>query len=85
MTTRSTLTAFSFASPWLLGFAALIVYPFTASLYWSFCRYDLLSPPEFVGTQHYERLATELASTKAVLSTPTVVPESPIESPAWRM
>jgi multiple sugar transport system permease protein len=48
-----------FALPWLVGLAVLVGYPFCASLYWSFCRYDLLSPPEFVGTANYERLAAE--------------------------
>jgi len=48
-----------FISPWLLGFSLLIVFPFAASFYWSFCRYDLLSPPRFVGWENYERLARE--------------------------
>ena len=38
----------------------LTVYPFCASLYWSFCRYDLLSAPRWVGLANYQRLATEL-------------------------
>ena len=52
-------TGWLFASPWVVGFLALIVYPFAASLYWSFCRYDLLSPPEFVGVENYARLSHE--------------------------
>jgi multiple sugar transport system permease protein len=51
-----------FISPWLVGFVLLVCYPFGAALYWSFCSYDLLTPPEFVGTRHYQRLANELAS-----------------------
>jgi len=59
--TKSTsLTPWLFISPWLLGFLLLTVYPFLASLYWSFCRYDLLSPPRFVGLEHYARLASEI-------------------------
>ncbi len=61
-TNRSTLTGLAFISPWLVGFVALVVFPFAASLYWSFCRYDLLTEPRWVGTQNYERLATEIAS-----------------------
>ncbi|MHC2069371.1 carbohydrate ABC transporter permease [Bremerella sp. T1] len=60
--TRSWLTAISFASPWLVGLLALFVYPFVVSLYWSFCRYDLINPPRFVGTENYEQLATEFAT-----------------------
>ncbi len=51
-----------FISPWLAGFALLVLYPFAASLYWSFCRYDLLAPPRFVGLDHYARLADELVA-----------------------
>lgn len=59
---RRLLTGLAFISPWLLGFLLLVAYPFAASLYWSFCRYDLLSPPRPIGTQHYERLVRELQS-----------------------
>ena len=58
----SRLAPLAFISPWLVGFLALIAWPFAASLYWSFCRYDLLSPPEFVGLENYRRLADELAA-----------------------
>ena len=57
---QKSLTGWFFASPWLLGLCLLFVYPFVASLYWSFCQFDLLSPPKFVGTMHYQRLAHEL-------------------------
>lgn len=57
---RHNAAGWLFASPWVLGFLVLYLYPFATSLYWSFCRYDLLSPPKFVGTEHYERLAREV-------------------------
>lgn len=57
---RETRAALAFLSPWIVGFVALFGWPFAASLYWSFCRYDLLSPPRFVGTANYHRLADEL-------------------------
>ncbi len=53
-------TALLFITPWLIGFIALIVFPFVASLWWSFCRYDLLAPPDPVGGEHFVRLAGEL-------------------------
>ena len=49
-----------FTSPWLLGFLLLFAYPFAASFYWSLCRFDLLSEPEFIGLEHYRQLAQEL-------------------------
>ncbi len=47
-------------APWLVGFSVLVVYPFAASLYWSFCRYDLLGEPRWVGLANYRRLASEI-------------------------
>jgi hypothetical protein len=58
---RALATALLFIAPWLVGFLALVVYPFFASLAWSFDRYDMLSPPEYVGGANYQRLAEELA------------------------
>lgn len=46
--------------PWLVGFAVLVAYPFAASLYWSFCRYDLLGEPRWVGLANYRRLGREI-------------------------
>ncbi len=57
---RPTLTGLGFISPWLLGFLLFTAYPFVASLYWSLCRYDLLTPPEYVGLENYQRLWDEL-------------------------
>jgi len=48
-------------SPWLIGFLTLTLYPFCASFYWSFCRYDLLSKPRWVGLSNYQKLAAEFA------------------------
>lgn len=60
MTTRSSYRHAWFVTPWLLGFLALYLFPFAASLAWSFCEYDLLSAPRLVGAMHYRKLAYEL-------------------------
>jgi len=60
MPSRRLWTGLAFISPWIVGFLALTVYPFAASLYWSFCRYDLLDPPVGIGWDNYRRLADEL-------------------------
>lgn len=52
--------ALPFLAPWLVGFCTLTLYPFAASLYWSFCRYDLLTPARWTGFDNYQRLADEL-------------------------
>jgi multiple sugar transport system permease protein len=48
-----------FASPWLIGFAVFVAYPIVASLYYSFCSYDAIRPPRWVGAQNYQRLFFE--------------------------
>jgi multiple sugar transport system permease protein len=48
-----------FASPWLIGFAVFVAYPICASLYYSFCAYDAIRPPHWVGLQNFQRLFTE--------------------------
>jgi len=51
-----------FISPWLLGLIFLFVYPFIASLIWSFTEYDLLTSPRFVGADNYKRIVREVIS-----------------------
>src|SRR2546423_14264836 len=48
-----------FAAPWLIGFAIFVAYPIIASLYYSFCSYDAIRPPRWVGVQNYQRLFFE--------------------------
>lgn len=52
----------AFLFPWLIGFIFLVLFPFAITLYWSFCRYDMLSEPDWVGLENYERLAEEVRS-----------------------
>jgi multiple sugar transport system permease protein len=47
-----------FILPSLIGFILFVVFPIGASLVLSFYRWDLLSPPEFIGTRNYVELAT---------------------------
>ena len=39
--------------PWILGILLLKLFPFGLSLFLSFTRYDLMSPPEFIGISNY--------------------------------
>lgn len=48
-----------FILPWLIGLVVLQVYPFLASLYYSFTEYNILSSPTFVGLDNYIRLFTK--------------------------
>ncbi len=51
---RHRLVVLGFLSPWIVGFLIFFGYPFVATVYYSFTRYDLFSPPEFVGLLNYE-------------------------------
>ena len=48
-----------FISPFLVGFTVLTIYPVCASLYYSFCDYDIISPAEFVGLGNYADLLAD--------------------------
>lgn len=47
-----------YISPWILGFAFLQLYPFLASLFYSFTQYTVLGTPKFIGLKNYIRLFT---------------------------
>lgn len=47
-----------YVAPYVIGLFLFIAFPFVASFYLSFTDYDLLSNPEWVGTDNYERLFT---------------------------
>jgi multiple sugar transport system permease protein len=49
---------YTFVSPWLVGFVIFVMIPMLTSLYWSFTRYRLPDPPQWVGLQNYVRLLT---------------------------
>lgn len=45
-----------FTSPWIIGFLAFRVYPFFASLYYSFTFYAILDRPKWIGLDNYINL-----------------------------
>ena len=67
-----------FISPWLVGFAIFTAYPIAASLYYSMCRYRVLSPPEFVGLANYAKLAHDEYFWKALGNTVFMLIEVPL-------
>lgn len=50
---REFYAGYLFASPWFLGFLVFGGGPLLFSLFMSFCEYDVLSPPKFVGLKNY--------------------------------
>ena len=59
----------AFVSPWIIGLAAFTVYPVAASLYYSFCDYDVLSKPVWVGWLNYRDMVSDRVFWKSVSNT----------------
>jgi multiple sugar transport system permease protein len=55
-TLRRNLTGYAFIAPWLIGFLVFTALPFFSSVYFSFTRYDIVSPPTWVGMANYQAL-----------------------------
>ncbi len=49
----------AFISPWILGFLIFTLYPVGASLVYSFCDYDVLSRPIWVGLLNYRDMVSD--------------------------
>jgi multiple sugar transport system permease protein len=57
--TKEALAAYAFLLPWLVGLLGLTLGPMLYSLYLSFTRYDLLSPPRWRGLTNYREMLTD--------------------------
>lgn len=53
---KALLTGILFISPWIVGFLAFRLYPFFASLYYSFTFYPILQSPNWVGLDNFRNL-----------------------------
>src|SRR3954454_243327 len=51
-------SGYFFLLPSLLAFCVFIVFPVVASFYLAFTRYDILTPPTFIGLQNFEYMLT---------------------------
>ena len=52
------IEGYFFVAPLLIGIAAFIILPIAASLFMSFHRWDMVSPPSGVGFRHYVKLVS---------------------------
>ncbi|MFB5660972.1 carbohydrate ABC transporter permease [Alteribacillus sp. HJP-4] len=55
---KNNLIAYSFLSPWLIGFIGFVIGPMIMSLYLSFTDYDMLSSPSWIGFSNYIHMFT---------------------------
>ena len=47
------MIAFLFLTPWILGFLIWTIYPIAYSFYLSFTKFDILTPPKFIGLNNF--------------------------------
>ena len=67
---RHRLTVLSLMAPALIGIAVFFLYPLLSAIYFSFTRFDLLTPPEWVGWRNYVHLFVhDPTAVKAALNT----------------
>ncbi|WP_324715604.1 sugar ABC transporter permease [Carboxydochorda subterranea] len=50
---QEALTAYAFLAPFLFGLVVFFAYAFVRTVYFSFTRYDLFHPPQWVGLDNY--------------------------------
>jgi len=62
---KMNIAGYLFITPWLIGFLSFTIYPMIASFYYSLTRYDMLTPPVWVGFKNY---ADMMSDTKFVNS-----------------
>lgn len=66
---REFFTGLGFISPWIVGFLAFVLYPVGASIYYSFCDYDVLTRPVWIGTLNYQDMFTDEVFWKSLRNT----------------
>lgn len=48
-----------FVAPWIIGFLVFTAGPMLASIWISFTRWDLLTPPQYIGLENWSRLPSD--------------------------
>src|ERR1035438_3792665 len=66
---RKLWVGLAFISPWLAGFLVFTVFPVCASMFFSFCDYDVLTKPVWVGTLNYRDMFTDSVFWKSLYNT----------------
>lgn len=56
---REALAGWMFALPAVIGFLTFFVWPALRGAYFSFTEYNLLAPPEWIGTDNYTRMLAD--------------------------
>jgi multiple sugar transport system permease protein len=64
--TRNFLKGLAFISPWFLGFTVFMLLPVCLSIYYSFCDYNVIQKPVFVGLSNYRLLVHDAVFARAL-------------------
>jgi ABC-type sugar transport system permease subunit len=63
---REWLEGYLFAAPFLIGFTVFVAFPMLFSIWLMFQKWDLLSPPVFVGFRNIQRALTDELALKSL-------------------
>jgi multiple sugar transport system permease protein len=66
---RTLMLGLAFISPWIIGFLVFTFYPLLASIYYSFCDYDVISKPVWVGMMNYKDMVDDSVFWKSLRNT----------------
>lgn len=69
MQKRNNITGLLFASPWIVGFLVLQLFPIFATIYYSFTKFNLMQSPVFIGLNNYIELFGDDLFRKSILNT----------------
>ena len=63
---REDTAGYMFTLPFTLGFLFFMIVPMGISFYYSFCDYDILSPPVFTGLENFQTMFTDETFLKTI-------------------
>jgi len=66
---RDMAIGLAFISPWIVGFLVFTLYPVVAATYFSFCDYDVLTKPVWIGALNYKDMFSDDLFWKALYNT----------------
>lgn len=66
---KTTWAGILFASPWVIGFLVFSLYPILCSAYYSFCDFNIFTPPKWVGLKNYAELFQDAKFYKSLYNT----------------
>ncbi len=55
---KESIAGLVFSLPFIIGFLMFMAIPMGLSLYYSFCKYDIQNPPQWIGIDNYVRIFT---------------------------